>query len=299
MNHPEKEYSFTVMIRCYTYNHEKYIKDALEGFVMQKTNFPFIAIIVDDASTDDTAKIIREYELKYPNIIKPYYLKENHYSQRKPKFPYFQSIQKKSKYIALCEGDDYWTDPLKLQKQVDFMEKNPEYSMCFHNAIIYETSSVKRNVFLFNNFISDRDLTIDDVVNKWVVPTASIMCRKEHLEFPDWMVRIYSGDYALLLSLFLKGKIKYIDIISSVYRKNLNGNSVSTNVNSNFVRNQHLLLLESYNEGTNKKYNSVISKRITHLKKEIALREAIWQHRYYKLIFLLPQLWNNRKKIFK
>lgn len=299
MNQTTEKYTFTVMIRCYTYNHEKYIKDALEGFVMQKTNFSFIAIIVDDASTDDTAKIIKEYEFKYPDIIKPYYLKDNHRSKRKPKVQYFEDIQNNSKYIALCEGDDYWTDPCKLQKQVDFLEANPDYSMCFHNAMIYETTTQGRNVFLFNNFTSDCDLTINDIVCKWLVPTASILFRKKYLDYSNWMVPIYSGDFTLLLNLFTRGKIKYIDTISSVYRKNLLGTSVSTTINSNFVREQHILLLESFNEGTNKKYDKVITDRVISLRKEIALREAIWQHKYYKLIYMLPVIWQNRIKIKK
>ncbi len=126
-------------ISCATYNHENFIKDCLDGFVMQKTNFNFEVLIHDDASTDNTANIIREYEQKYPDIIKPIYQTENQYSKGKPISATFNWPRAQSKYIALCEGDDYWTDPNKLQKQVDFLEANPDYMMCFHNAEILNT----------------------------------------------------------------------------------------------------------------------------------------------------------------
>lgn len=110
-----------VSISCITYNHEPYIRECLDGFIMQKTDFAFEVLIHDDASTDKTADIIREYEAKFPNLIKPIYQTENQFSKKvgsiNAKFNYPRA---KGKYIALCEGDDYWTDPLKLQKQVDF-----------------------------------------------------------------------------------------------------------------------------------------------------------------------------------
>jgi GNAT superfamily N-acetyltransferase len=142
-----------VVIRCTVYNHEPYLRDCLEGFVMQQTNFPFVAIVHDDASTDGSAAIIREYEEKYPDIIKPIYETENQYSKRDGSLGRIMSAAIEAtgaKYVAMCEGDDYWTDPLKLQKQVDFMEANPEYSMCFHkvNTMIQETGEIKNEFIL-------------------------------------------------------------------------------------------------------------------------------------------------------
>ena len=126
-----------VSIQCLTYNHALYIRQCLDGFVMQKTNFRFEAIVHDDASTDGTQDIIREYEKKYPDIIKPIYQKENQYSKGIPGFiTNLVSSKCKGKYIAICEGDDYWIDPNKLQMQVDFLESHPEYSMCFHDVDI-------------------------------------------------------------------------------------------------------------------------------------------------------------------
>ena len=128
-----------VAINCLVYNHEPYLRDCFEGFVMQQTNFPFVAIVHDDASMDGSAAIIREYEEKYPHIFKPIYETENQYSKRDGSLDRImdEAINATdAKYVAMCEGDDYWTDPLKLQKQVDFLEANPEFSMCFHKVDI-------------------------------------------------------------------------------------------------------------------------------------------------------------------
>lgn len=121
-----------VSIICCAYNHEPYIRQCLDGFIMQETNFPFEVLIHDDASTDRTADIIREYETKYPEIIKPIYQTENQYQKKIDVLSTFLFPGVKGKYIAMCEGDDYWTDPLKLQKQVDFLENNQEYVLCTH-----------------------------------------------------------------------------------------------------------------------------------------------------------------------
>lgn len=126
-----------VTVFCITYNHEKFIRQALEGMVMQKTNFPFEVLVHDDASTDGTADIIREFEARYPEIIRPIYQTENQYSQGKRICEDIMLPRTKGKYIALCEGDDVWTDPLKLQKQVDFMESHPEFQATVHRAIFH------------------------------------------------------------------------------------------------------------------------------------------------------------------
>ena len=123
-----------VSVLCIAYNHEKYIRSALDGFVNQKTNFRYEVLINDDASTDHTAAIIAEYEAKYPDIIKPVYQTENQYSKgvfitKSILFP-----RSKGKYTAICEGDDYWCDENKLQKQVDFLESHEGYAACVHNT---------------------------------------------------------------------------------------------------------------------------------------------------------------------
>ena len=127
-----------VSIWCLTYNHELYIRDAIEGFLAQKTSFGYEIIIHDDASTDKTAEIIREYEQKYPNLIRGIYQEENQFGKNQPSIEWILELEKqncKGKYIALCEGDDYWIDAQKLQLQVDYLEAHPECIMTVHDTI--------------------------------------------------------------------------------------------------------------------------------------------------------------------
>lgn len=208
-----------------TYNHGPYIREALEGFVMQKTNFPFVAIVHDDASTDNTAEIVREYAEKYPNIILPIFEKENQYSKHDGSIRRIMNdvVNKTgAKYIALCEGDDYWTDPCKLQKQVDFLESHPDYSMCFHNAVMHwdDESEPDRNVVnLKEGAISPQSLYAH-----WQAPTASIMHRKDVLETEIYKKSISFknlafGDIQIGIASGLCGKIHYFSDCMSVYRK--------------------------------------------------------------------------------
>ena len=125
-----------VSICCITYQHEKYIQNALDGFLMQKTNFKFEILIHDDASTDDTVNIINHYQTLYPDIIIPVFQSVNQYSQGKRISAEFLYPLAKGKYIAVCEGDDFWTDDSKLQYQIDFLEDHPEYIGITHNVNI-------------------------------------------------------------------------------------------------------------------------------------------------------------------
>ena len=129
-----------VSVYCLAYNHEKYIRETLEGFMRQKTDFSYEVIVHDDASTDGTANIIREYAEKYPEIIKPIIQTENQYSKGLLIFHSFIYPHIRGKYLAVCEGDDYWCDEYKLQKQVDWMEAHPDYSLCAHNSKIIKSS---------------------------------------------------------------------------------------------------------------------------------------------------------------
>lgn len=122
-----------VSIHCMAFNHEKFIEDAIHGFLIQETSFPFEVLIHDDASTDETTKIIKKYVDKYPNLIKPIYQTENTYSKGY-KSGFFNFMRVKGKYIALCEGDDFWFDAKKLQMQFDFLEKNQSFVMCGHDV---------------------------------------------------------------------------------------------------------------------------------------------------------------------
>ena len=139
-----------VSICCITYNHAPYIKECIEGFLMQKTTFPIEILIHDDCSTDGTTEIIKDYEKQYPDLIFPLYEEENQYQKGKAsEIDFYNYKRARGKYIAYCEGDDYWTDPLKLTKQVLFMEENPEIPCCFAcsalNIFIFQPLGFKTN----------------------------------------------------------------------------------------------------------------------------------------------------------
>ncbi|MBO5013321.1 MAG: glycosyltransferase family 2 protein [Paludibacteraceae bacterium] len=210
-----------VAIKCLVYNHEPYLRDCLEGFVMQQTNFPFVAIVHDDASTDNSAAIIREYEEKYPDIIQPIYEAENQYSKQDGSLGRIMNAAidaTGAKYVAMCEGDDYWIDPLKLQKQVDFLQMNPKYSMCFHGARVINELSYHEE-YAFTN-INEKDYTDVELFTHWIVPTASIVYKKNIVQnysitHAEWMI---TGDVCLVIRCASVGKVKAFSDIMSVYR---------------------------------------------------------------------------------
>ena len=224
-----------VAIKCLAYNHEPYIRECLEGFVMQKTNFRFVAIVHDDASTDKTADIIREYEAKYPEIIKPIYETENQYSKHDGSIGRIMNAAidaTGAKYVALCEGDDYWTDPYKLQKQVDFLEEHEEYSMCFHRSkvLLEKMSEVYLNCFQ----IEDRDYGATELFQKWIVPTASIVYRNT-APFPKLIAseRILNGDIVLVEKCAHVGLVRGISEFMSVYRIQYSGVTYNEEMSKN------------------------------------------------------------------
>lgn len=206
-----------VSVCCLVYNHEPYLRDCFEGFVKQQTTFPFEILVHDDASTDHSADIIREYTAKYPHLFKPIYQTENQYSKGVRITNQYQYPRAQGKYIALCEGDDYWTDPHKLQMQVDWLEEHPEYSMTFHAAILKQEN--RSLSFAEAGFVQDKDYTADDVMANWIVPTASIIFRKQVLNCPiNGESRLIAGDIAIVMKSLAVGKIRGFSNKMSVYR---------------------------------------------------------------------------------
>ncbi|HJF69447.1 MAG TPA: glycosyltransferase [Butyricimonas virosa] len=206
-----------VSIDCITYNQAPYIRQCLEGFLMQKTTFLFEILIHDDASTDGTSDIIREYETKYPDLIKPIYQKENQYSKGIGISATFQFPRAKGKYIAICEGDDYWIDPLKLQKQVDFLEKNSSYGMIFSRAVIYNQNKKMNTGILGKPNVSFYELLIRNSI-----PTLTVVLKRELvLEYLDKIVpiskKLAMGDYPMWLWVALKSDIAFLPDVTAVY----------------------------------------------------------------------------------
>lgn len=220
-----------VAIKCFVYNHEPYLRDCLEGFVIQQTDFPFVAIVHDDASTDKSADIIREYATKYPDIIKPIYETENQYSKSDGSLGRIMNAAVDAtgaKYIAMCEGDDYWTDPRKLQKQVDLLEADMSLM-----AVVTDTSVVDN---MGNVLTAKRGGVVkDDIEGKYTLrdffgtpqhayPTASVMYRNVHAQEIRRMLAHtangYLGDWTLWIVLHTFGDFYYLNQVTTAYRIN-------------------------------------------------------------------------------
>jgi glycosyltransferase involved in cell wall biosynthesis len=270
-----------VSISCTTYNHEKYIGDALDSFLMQKTDFDFEILIHDDASTDGTAYIIRDYEKKYPNIIKPIYQSENQYSKGIQRMFYtFNDHRALGKYIALCEGDDYWTDSYKLQKQVDYMRKKPECSMCIHSADIVNGDKKLQGIKV-RPYKESRIVSVDDLImgGGGFCATASIMyCKKAFENLPQFFIDAHVGDFPLQLILANKGQVYYMDECMCAYRVGVPG-AWTTNLNSGkdskekSIRNweNDIKLLKDFDIYTMKRYKKTIDLAINNIELQILL----------------------------
>lgn len=211
-----------VSICCLVYNHEPYLRDCFEGFVKQKTSFPIEILVHDDASTDRSADIIREYTAKYPDLFKPIYQTENQGSKGVRISLKYQFPRAQGKYIALCEGDDYWTDPDKLQMQVDWLEKHPEYAMHFHRSeLLYEADYP---CGLKCDSIEDRDYSATELFENWIAPTASICLKKESFSSPiKHAENILNGDIFFIEKAAHIGKVRGCAKKMSVYRIHATG----------------------------------------------------------------------------
>lgn len=205
-------------IRCLAYNQEQYIRQCLDGFVMQKTNFPFEIIVHDDASTDNTANIIREYVEKYPNI-NAILETENQYSKHDGSLARIVNQAIQGKYVALCEGDDYWIDPYKLQKQVDFLENHQEYAMVYTSSKIYDQTKCKME----NDLIGSSFKDFNDLLVRNRIPTLTTCIRTNIImeytndvkpEQHNWLM----GDYPMWLWIAYYYKIKFFPEVTTVYR---------------------------------------------------------------------------------
>lgn len=223
-----------VSVSCITYNHGKYLREALEGFLMQDCDFKYEILIHDDASTDDTPDIIREYEKKYPNIIKPILQRENQYSRGIRNISgVFNFPRASGKYIAMCEGDDFWTDPKKLRLQAEYMERHRECAMTLHSACILHSDGAYHASSMIRPYEEDRPVSAEEVISKKSnYPTASLMIRTEYAkELPEYYFKCPVGDIPLQIYMASRGTVYYFDRPMSVYRQGAEG-SWSSDIDS-------------------------------------------------------------------
>lgn len=243
------ENNFLVSVRCISYNHAPYIKDCMNGFTMQETNFPYVCVIDDDASTDGEPEVINNYLAENFNLddedvvrreetddyrmifaqhktnqncfFAVYFLKYNHYSIRKSRDSYVARFADGTKYMAICEGDDYWIDSLKLQKQVDFLENHPNYTLVCNRSYLY---SERKKKLVGESYCYNKSQNIDikDVINRGgnFIVTCSIMYRRSIMDtgYPDYCKKCHVGDYPLQVFASMKGQAYFINDIMSVYR---------------------------------------------------------------------------------
>ncbi|UFH59365.1 glycosyltransferase family 2 protein [Sulfurovum mangrovi] len=215
-----------VSVCCITYNHELYIEDALEGFLIQETDFPFEILIHDDASTDRTADIIREYEAKYPKLIKPIYQVENQYSKGYTMNPTFNFPRAQGEFIALCEGDDYWTDAEKLQVQVGLLSRYFKLNISIHPAEMDDVVNNHKTIKYYHGN-EEKILNGFDAIASLsqFAPTASYLFRSRALkDMPEWFFKekLPFGDY-FIEAIIGKNGLAYLPKTMSVYRRNVSG----------------------------------------------------------------------------
>ncbi len=244
-----------VSVCCITYNHEEFIHEAVDSFLMQETNFPIEIIIHDDASTDNTANIIREYQEKYSHLIKVILQTENQYTLRRFGFLSDLFNEARGKYIALCEGDDYWTDPLKLQKQVDFLEQHPECISCHHwHDYAYPMGDGEFKVVPAptenQGYFPSKIATVREIfANKLRIKTRTHMFRNILQELPEWFIKVTFGDVPLSMILGKYGKFGFIDESMAVYRQTGQGVSSQGKDKSSFYVEHFIKWIEIWEYG--------------------------------------------------
>ena len=255
------------------YNHEQYIKDCLEGALTQRVDFEYEIIISEDCSTDATRAICQEYQKKYPNKIKLFLNQTNLGLIGN----WLKALSLcRGEYLAICEGDDYWTDPLKLKKQVDFLDKHPEFALSSHNA------QVVKNGQIIREYCGPNHPEIMDL--KYLLahgsggPTGSLVIRNSAIKnLPDWFSKMKACDWTIQVMAARGGQMKYFNDIMGVYRKHDKGASFSAKVNAQKSGNSDFALPSKYTlemiENLNKYFNYKYDK-------ELKLQSTGWHNLY-------------------
>lgn len=275
-----------VSVSIITYNHEKYIAQAIDSVLMQRTNFDYEIIIGEDDSQDNTRAIVKEYKKHYPDKIRLFLNDRKNviYINRRPtgRWNFINNLKHaRGKYIALLEGDDYWTDPYKLQKQVDLLDDHPEYAFCFHSVqMIYEDED--KEPLTFKPSRQKKVYTIEDLLTGNFIASGSVVYRNELIcEFPGWFRKTPVGDWPLYILNSLHGDIGYIDEAMEVYRIHSCGLWQSQDgIQQNLTDIQTYRIL--YNQ-LDHRYAKLIKQRIS--------------HRYYNMARLYQRKCNRPKAL--
>lgn len=249
-----------VSICCITYNHGPFIRQCLDGFLMQETTFPVEILIHDDASTDDTAAVIREYTARHPQLFKPILQTQNQYSKGVRPNVQFNLPRVKGKYIAICEGDDYWTDPGKLALQVNVMDANPHSVGCFHDVLtVYDDRHRQPHLLVGKD--ARATVKLEDLLTRNAIPMLSVLYRAGlYDKLPEWYYRMPFGDWPLHLLNAQRGIFIYIPEVMAVYRVHKGGVWSGT---SRVDRLQKTItLLHAFNKHLDYRHNKEINRKI-------------------------------------
>lgn len=258
MNKTEKP---LVSICVITYNHEQFLARALDSILSQEMDFQYEIIIGEDCSQDATRAICEQYKQNYSDVIQLILHEKNVGLIRN-----YVSIMTaaKGKYIAICSGDDYWCDPMKLKKQVAFLEQNIDYSMCFTNA--YEESNFSWEGYQKKQFsnVEDREYKGDQIILDWIIPASSVMIRNGLLDFSFLLKRtFYAEDLVQYLKLNEYGKLRGMSDITTVYTRHENAITANVNTSRENTFNRYVTNLLSVDEELNHGYHKIISQDLS------------------------------------
>lgn len=269
-----------VSVCVITYNHAPYIRRCLDSLIMQQTDFRYEIIVNDDCSTDGTTDILREYEARYPDLVKPIYHEENQVQKGIYRiFTTFTFPKAQGTYIAMCEGDDYWLDPLKLQKQADFLDAHPTHSMVFH-AVRYSYNG--GTIQDIHRYDKDMDVCpIEDMINHGLgfshINSMMINLQRYGEGFSQWLPVSYVEDTPMVLHCFTVGKVGYINDVMSVYCYALPGSWSSSRINSRLNRllslKRRTIIFRAFDSWTNGRFRPAIKKQIRRGYKQALLVE--------------------------
>lgn len=272
-----------------SYNQEQYVREALDSVLMQKTDFAYEVIVSDDCSKDRTVSILNEYAAKYPNVRVIAGARNVGYPNNQRR-----SLEAATgKYIALCDSDDYWTDPYKLQKQVDYMESHPECATCFHN-VLNIIDGHPEQCWLLNPLYFPSELTIEDMLTRtWFLPTNSEVFRREYLSFPEWYDSVLHIDYVINLIVSQYGTLHYMPDAMAVYRRNAGSVNAQHKdgewgymlYHSQTMKTIHVKMRDVIDD----KYRDLLEKRIAFYDEEVKRyeKEQYYEKHWFARIFRL------------